>query len=87
MDLHVKVNARGCCQAERLGEFCKVKLVDIENVSLFVRGVGLKIRSVAILCGTVQVIVTLNQLHELLVHVGELVLGELIFVRLDLGLL
>lgn len=52
-----------------------------------VRGVGLQTRSVAVLGTAVEVVVLLDQLHELVLDVGELALRELVLVGTDLLLL
>ena len=45
--------------------------------------IGLQIRSVAVLCRAVQVVVPVNELHELLLDVCQLLSWELILVRSD----
>lgn len=70
-----------------MGGLLQVKLVHIEDVSLLVRSVGLKVGSVTILSGAVEVVISLYELHELLLYVCELALRELVFIWLDLGLL
>ena len=47
-------------------------------------GISLQIGSIPVFSGAVQVVVLLNQLHELVLDVGELAIRELIFVRTDL---
>ena len=87
LDLHIEVDMGRCCEAETVRDLGQVELVYVEEVALLVRGVGLEVGTVAVLGRTVQVVVALDQLHELLLHVRELGLGELVLVWLDLGLL
>ena len=51
------------------------------------RSVSLKVGAVAILGRTVKIIVSLDKLHELFLHISELVFWEFVFVWLDLRLL
>jgi hypothetical protein len=52
-----------------------------------VRSVSLKVGAIAILGRTVKVIVSLDKLHELFLHISELVFWEFVFIWLDLRLL
>ncbi len=80
LHLHCEVHARWCAQAERSCDSLQVELIHIEDVSLLMARVGLQVRSVAILGRTVQVVVLVDQLHELLLDVSKLLCGELVLI-------
>lgn len=65
-------------------DFLEIKLVYIEEVPLLVGGVGLQEGAVAVLGRAVQIVITFNQFHELLLDIGKLALWEFVLVRLDL---
>ena len=83
LHLDVQVYTWGCGEAKRMCDLLQVELVDIEDLPLLVRGVRLQVGPVAVFGRAVQVVVSLDELHELFLHVGELVLGELVLIRLD----
>ncbi len=66
-----------------MSKLLKVKLVNIKDVSLLVGSISLKIGAVAILGRAVEVIISLNKLHKLLLNVGQLAFRELVFIGLD----
>lgn len=86
-DLDCKIDARWHSQAKTFRNACQIKRIHVEYVSLAVARIRLQVRFVAVLGGAIQVIVFVNQLHKLLLDVGQLALGELVLVRLDLLLL
>jgi len=50
-------------------------------------GVSLEVRSVPVFCGAIQVIVLFNELHKLILDVGQFAVGELVLIGADLRLL
>lgn len=55
LDFDRQVHPRRCCEAKTKGNFGEIKLVDVEDVALAVGSVGLQIRPVSVLGGTVEV--------------------------------
>lgn len=87
LDLDVEVNLRRSAQTERVSDLLEVELIYIEDVSLFVRSVGLEVGPVAVLSRAVKVVIAFNQLHKLLLNVGQFTLRELVFIGLNFRLL
>lgn len=80
LHFHGEVYTRWCAQAKRSRNLLQVELVNVENVSLLVAGVGLEVGAVAVLGRTVQVVVPLDQLHELVLDARQLLHGEFVLV-------
>lgn len=86
-DFDGKVNSWGYGKTKGFGDGTKVKLVDVEYITLVVGCVGLEVGAVAVLGCAVQIIVLLDQLHELFLDVGKFVFWKFILVWRDFGLL
>ena len=84
---HSQVNSWWYGKSKGFGNGAKVERIDVEYITLVVRGVSLEIGAVAVLGCAVQIVVLLNQLHELLLNVRKFVFWELILIWRDLGLL
>ena len=84
---HSQVNSWWYGKSERFGNGAKVERVDVEYITLVVGSVSLEIGAVAILGSAVEIIVLLDQLHELLLNVCKFVFWEFILVWRDFGLL
>ena len=82
-----KVNSWGHGKTKGFGNGPKVKRIDVEYITLVVRRISLKVGAVAVLGCAVQIIVLLNQLHELLLNVRKFVFWEFILVWRDFRLL
>ena len=59
----------------------EVEAIDIENVPLFVAGVGLQVRPISILRSAVQVVISLDEFGHLLGDIGQFFHRELILIR------
>ena len=86
-DLNRKINPWWTSQAKTLSNASKIKLVDVKDLPLLMRCVSLEVRSIAILCTAVEVIVFLDQLHELILNISKLAIWELKLIWVDLLLL
>ena len=82
-DFDSQVNTWRYGKTEGFGDGAKVELVDVEYVTLVVRCVGLEIGAVAVLGCAVQIIVLLDQLHELFLNVGKFAFWKFILVWRD----
>lgn len=72
-------------ETERLANLGKVELVNIKDLFKRVRRIGLKVRPVSIPRRRVEVMVLGNQALELLLHICNLFLRELILVERNFG--
>ena len=70
LNLDCEIDTRWSIKSEGSCYLLEIKLVYIEDVSLLMTGVCLKVGAIAILGSTVEVIVALDKLHELLLYVG-----------------
>ena len=80
LHLDCKIDSGRCIQPKTLGNLLQIQRIHVENVFLFVTCICLQIGTIAILCCTVQVVVSINELCKLLLDIGELLDRELILV-------
>ena len=77
---HSQVNSWWYGKSKGFGNGAKVKRIDVEYITLVVGGVSLEVGAVAVLGCAVQIVVLLDQLHELLLNVRKFVFWEFILI-------
>ena len=80
LDFNSKVHPWWSIESERSCSLLQVELVDVEDVALLVTRIGLQVRAVSVLSGAVQIVVALDQLHELVLDARQLFYGEFVLV-------
>lgn len=80
LHFHREVHPWWSIESERSCNLLQVELIDVEDVALLVTRVGLQVGTVGVLCRAVEVIVPLDQLHELVLDGRQLFYGEFVLV-------